>query len=189
MLPNFRLPVVLNGAPRYVIAADVPTGVFFAGFPNTVPLTECFDRETAAGKRGLQAGLEAWLDALLTRVVIAPRLTPELVHRLGDGRDELATAYLRAVGWAETEDGSAPELAGALLEPVRVEAEPFASRAVLGALPESNIRRALRLLAKRAHTPPHVVWQQWFISEFIWSWRVLLTDVLLDRDGFQPELN
>jgi len=190
MLPRFHLPITLGDTARSVLAADVLTGVFFAGFPNTVPLTECFDRETAQGKAGLQAGLEAWIDGLLTRVVVQPRLTLELVHRLGDARDELVTAYLRAIGWADEPGREAPTADGPLLVPARLEAEAVMMPARIAmALPAPNIRHALRLTAKRAYTPPHVVWTQWFISEFVWSWRVLLTDALLDRDGFHPELN
>lgn len=197
MLADFPVAVTLEGERYALIARDVSTATFFHGFPNSLPMTDCF----RWGQREQQERdvdvLETWMFSLLPRVVIEPALTGELVHRLGDGAFEGVVGYLHAVGWILPEDlERAMAMEGAMgraatqyartlgaladeLLPVSVATdrprsfrssiEPFVS------VMAPNIRLAVREIAKRARVRPSLLWQS-SISEFIYDWRVLLGD-------------
>ncbi len=185
MLPDFALPIVLPQGPRAWVARDVPTGVFFLGFADSMPGAECFARQDPAGRQRVLTTMESWADGLLTRVVVAPRLTPELVQRMGDQKDAALLAYLRAVGWLED-----AETAPGVVLAEGLSAEPIApaalQRAFVG-VPGPNVKGAIRLMASKCRVAPHAIWTRWAISEFIWTWRVLLQDDLLARQARQAD--
>jgi hypothetical protein len=194
VLPDFPIELELNGERRSVIARDVPTALFFAGFPDSVPMARCFEEAGADGRRRIVAALETWVDALLTRVVVTPRLSLELVHRLGPARDTIADAYLRGIGWIE--GGPLPTTDAELLAPDRREhlPETWASLGAAVAVPAPNLRTALRMLSARGRVLPSVLWAL-PISEWIWNFRVLLSDRLkraelpgeIEAIGFEDE--
>ncbi len=49
------------------------------------------------------------------------------------------------------------------------------------AVPPPNIKLAIREMASKARTAPHLIWSRWPISAFIWTWRVALQDDLKRR--------
>ncbi|MBI4637677.1 MAG: hypothetical protein HY727_15170 [Candidatus Rokubacteria bacterium] len=188
MLRDFILPITLAGAPRGLIARDLPAGLFFYGFPDIVPFADCWERDTSAGQRETAQQMERWLDHLLVAAVCEPRLTLEQVHRLGPARDEAVVAYLRTVGWLTERD----VLVGERTMPIElapapsVEDDPppiaaWVLRAVVQT-PGQNVRQALRMMAERTRTLPSVLWQL-PISEWIFCWRVLLSDKLQEREA------
>jgi hypothetical protein len=189
-LPDFLLPVALQGEPLSFLARDVTVAEFFHGFPNSAPTMPCYDKETPEGQHGITAALEGWADALLTRVVLAPPLTLSVVHRLGTARDEALLSYLRTVGWltagamadpARSLAPSAPPVD--ILTWARMEAAWIVSLPPFTTVPVDNIKAALKLMASKCRTAPHEVWTRWRISEFLFDWRVLLQDDLLKRGG------
>jgi hypothetical protein len=191
VLPDFPLAITgLDGEPRAMIARDVPASVFFCGFPPAVPLTECWKSDTPEGQQRTRVHLERWLDGLLTRVVVAPRLTLELVQRLGPIRDQAERAYLRTVGWAPA-DPDQPDGAEALLLPgAAAEPEPkLSSSEALRwpvTVPSASLKASLQMMAKRARVLPSALWQV-PISEWIFNWRILLEDELLAREARHEE--
>jgi len=182
-LPDFLLPVTLRGAPKSLLARDVTVAEFFHGFPNSVPMAACYTKESPGGQQAIRVALEEWADGLLTRVVIEPRLTLELVRRMGEAREQAVLAYTRTIGWSE--EGELAEVAGPLLKAERVEIDPLIAQAEtfrpFTTVPVENIKHAIKMLAARCRTAPHLVWTGWRISEFIFNWRVLLQDELLTR--------
>lgn len=180
--PRLKFPLTLEigGEPMTFIGRDMLVGWFFQGFPDPMPLTDCWKREGPEKRRELAVAMEAWHDQLLCRGVWIPtegstcrRLTPELVQRLGDQRDRAVRQYLSGLGWV-TPDDKGHELS---LEPLprglRFD-DPMADaerRGALTRIPSKNLLAALTFVADRARTAPHVVWRRWGISEFIWTWR------------------
>lgn len=189
-LPNFLLPITLQGETVSLLARDVTVAEFFHGFPNSAPAMPCYDKETPEGRHGITAALEGWADALLTRVVVTPALSLAVVQRLGLARDEALLRYLRTVGWIT--EGAMAEPARRL-EPAappaevetwsRMEAAWIVSLPPFTTVPVDNIKAAIKLISSKCRTAPHVVWTSWHISEFLWDWRVLLQDDLLKRAG------
>jgi len=178
VLPDLVLTATLNGEPQEFLARDLPTAVFFFGFQDSFPGAECFSGMPAAEQRQVLTGMEAWSDALLCRIMIEPRLTPELVQRLGSARDELVVSYLGAIGWMEPP----AELIPATPVPRRAGPRHWPEdRVALLAVPPPNIKAAIREIAAKSRTAPYHVWSRWVISEFVWTWRVVLQDDLKKR--------
>jgi hypothetical protein len=180
VLPDLALTATLNGEPQEFLARDLPTAVFFLGFQDSFPGAECFSRMPAGEQRQVLTGMEAWSDALLCRIMIEPRLTPELVQRLGTARDELVLSYLGGIGWMEPPAdlipaAPVPRRGGPRLWPE--------DRAAVLAVPPPNIKAAIREIAAKSRTAPYEVWCRWAISEFVWTWRVVLQDDLKKRAG------
>lgn len=178
MLPPFPIPVDL-GPPAgtgLLIAQDVPPCVLFYGHPDSLPGTACWEGFDQDRQRHEQAASEAWLTGVLTRVIVAPRLTPELVHRLGPARQGAILAYFAAIGWTR---GEVPPVTGdmTVLDPGRVESDRWEHR--LEALrpymahPGPNLGAEIRLLAAKTRTPPHVIWREWAMSDFACTYHVL----------------
>lgn len=184
------------GSERYkIICRDVPTAVFFYGFPNSLPMTQCFEGSDEAQKKRELTALHDWMFGLLPRVAVEPRLTPELVARLDEGALEAVVGYLHAVGWIVDEDlekqaaieGAMGQAArryqqsrGALAEemlPVAAgetpryadQHQPFTTDLA------PNIRLAIREVAKRAHVRPSLLWRT-PISEYLLDFRLLIQD-------------
>jgi hypothetical protein len=178
VLPDLALTATLSGEAQEFIARDVPPAVFFFGFQESFPGAECFVRMRAGEQRSVLKGMEGWGDALLTRVMVEPRLTPELVQRLGSARDELLLGYLGAIGWMEPPADLVP---ARTLNGRRARRCWPADHAALLAVPPDTIKTAIREIAHKARTAPHVLWSRWGISEFIWTWRVVLQDDLKKR--------
>lgn len=174
MLPDFRIPVTLETAdglrPKAVIARDLPLWAFlYGGDPEKLH--------------------RPWLDALLIRAVVEPRLSPELVARLGEYRTEPQLAYLLAVGYLEADDlakhaergwyvGRASEVASwaaaelVVPEPTTQAVVGLPLDAVMG--PEHlETAQLLAQISDRTHVPPHVIWRTWTVSEFFLTARVL----------------
>jgi hypothetical protein len=112
-------------------------------------------------------------------------------------------AYLSGVGWLRPAESFYVYDDTPIVKPgLRVRRSPEAEREIARAFvtePEKNVKTAMRLVAMKAKTPPHVVWREWAISEFIWNWRVLVqeglqrreesaeADELLEQIGIEPE--
>jgi hypothetical protein len=194
MLPNFLLPVTLGGAPAFLLARDVTVAEFFHGFPNSAPTMPCYDKETPTAQHGITAALEGWADALLTRAVLNPTLTLDVVHRLGGARDQAVMSYLRTVGWIASGDPAPPARSLDATAPpaethtwARMEAAWIVSLPPFTTVPVDNIKAALKLVASKCRVAPHVVWSEWNISSFIFDWRVLIQDDLLKKGGSSSE--
>lgn len=169
MLPPFLLPVTLNGQPKALIAKDLPVWAFFWGSkPDRID--------------------DEWMRGLLTRAVVQPILTPEIVARLGDGFAEPALAYLLAVGHVDLEEVRNLQHVAAVGRAAHV--GDLRSVEVLVIHPEPQLRVGVPLdairgpehadtaklivaIAERVHVPPHVVWQEWSISDFYLTTRML----------------
>lgn len=183
MPPDLLLIATYNGEAREFIARDVPTGVFFYGFENTLPGAECFGALTSAGQRDVVRGLEAWTDGLLCRVMLEPRLTLEAVQRLGSARDELAVGYLWAIGY----DVPSVRARDRLVPPRRIPAPVerqwllLEDYEALNAEAAPNVKLALREFAKANRESPGRVWQRFAISEFLRDWRNVVKDDMKKR--------
>lgn len=179
MRHDFALTATVAGEPLEFIARDAPTAVFFLGFQESFPGADCFNRMGAGETRQILTGMQAWSDALLCRVMVAPRLTPELVQRLGSARDELVVGYLGAVGWMPPD----PDLVPAVPVPRdRVSRWPEDHVARL-AVPPPTMKIAIREVATKSRVPAYQVWTTWPITAFIWTWHVVLQDDLKKRSG------
>jgi len=177
-----RFPIVLtiNGEELTFIGRDMPVGWFFAGFPDVIPMTECYGKAGAAGQERIDRDLVAWQDQILCRGVwlladegTARRLTPELVQRLGEQRDRAVLAYLSAVGWFTPEDPGYTVSTAVL--PRATCADPLADaerRAAMTRIPGHNILSMVRDVARYSGAASHTVWRRWWVSEFIWTWRL-----------------
>lgn len=190
MLPDFLLPLRLQGAAVSLLARDVTVAEFFHGFPNSAPAMPCYAKETPEGQHAITAALEGWADALLTRVVINPSLPLWVVQRMGTARDDALMPYLRTVGWITGGVSADPARSLAPLAPpadthtwARMEAAWIVSLPPFTTVPVDNIKAAIKLMASKCRTAPHVIWTQWRISEFLWDWRILLQDDFLKRGG------
>jgi hypothetical protein len=174
---DFRLTATVSGEPLNFIARDVPTAVFFHGFEETYPGAPCFSRMGAEESNRRLVGIHAWTDALLCRAIVQPRLSPELVQRLGDARDELAQGYLAAIGWWPD-----PELVPAEPLPAPTDRHWPDDHAAVLLTPTPLIRRGLRDLARTARVAPYEIWARWGIVECWWTWRLLLQEDMKKRD-------
>src|SRR3989304_3683784 len=89
VLPDFVLPIRVGTQESHLLLRDVPAAVFFSGYPALHPRQD-----------GYMAEHRAWTNGLLSRAIVLPStLTPELMDRLGEARDELERRYLAAIGW------------------------------------------------------------------------------------------
>jgi len=186
MLPDFVLSAWWDGEPLEFIARDVPAGVFFYGFQDTYPGAPCFDEMKRPGQRAVMNGMEAWADGLLSRVLVDPVLTPEMIRGpgggLGSARDDLMLGYLWAVGYEEPSSKQRETLVPPIPAEVAGPAlRPAALMPALMTVPAPNLKAAVRELASRARTTPHIVWTRWSTSEFIFDWRLLLEESLKKR--------
>jgi hypothetical protein len=194
MLGDFPLSVTLDGERYDVVARDVPAAVFFYGFPDVALV--------AGTPWRLDLAVERWTIEMLPRVISAPRLTLELVHRLGEGALDAAIGYQHTVGWItegellqEIERGQAlgqaaarylasrgaaggqqlPDPVDARLEDVRVLSTP----------PAAVLRRMLVDLARALATRPSTLWQA-PISTLLLDWRLITGGVLQPLDQEAP---
>ena len=189
---KFAVSLTLNGQRWALVGTDLPTGYFFYGLP---PGTLQTVERTRTGLRRLHAETEDWTNAILARAVYigAPggtlrRLTPELVQRLADQRQTAGLRYLSAVGWIDPESerfvdeqAEPPDLG---LPDLQIPAGEL--HRALTTVPEPTVRAAVRAVAAKSKTPPHVIWREWTISEFTWSWRVCVQDGLLQKPDGTP---
>jgi hypothetical protein len=156
MLPDFAIPVRLRTLEGRVIARDLPAWSFFNGYPGSLAPPEAIAR---------------WREGLLLRAVVAPRLTPELVARMGPAATEVARIYLTTIGWAWGNADRDP-----IAEPVEAAVPglpwtPELLRAAI-ALPPLRLRDTVQRLAEVAGVGPWAVWQ-WPISQWAWTVRLL----------------
>lgn len=180
--PPLRFPIVLaiNGEDLTFIGRDMPVGWFFSGFPDVIPATACWGKLAAEQQDTRGRELEAWQDQILCRGVWlldgderARRLTPELVQRLGDQRNVAVLSYLSAVGWFTPEDNGYTVHTAPL--PRARCADPLADaerRAAMTRIPGHNILSMVLDVARYSSVASHTVWRRWWISEFIWTWRL-----------------
>lgn len=183
MLPPFLLTATLDGEYVEFVACDVPTGIFLGDdFQEVMPGMECYSKETSDAQRAMVARMEAWSDAMLTRVVADPVLSLDDVHRLGTARDELVVGYLWAVGWDEPRD-ALKRVSPRIVVDGQQYAPPAVTLDVLRAIPSANMKKAVRELAAKGRTDPDTVLADWPVSKFIRNWRLIMQDELLKRSG------
>ena len=179
MLPPFLLTATLNGEYREFVACDVPTGVFLGDdFQEVMPGMACYSREDSDAQRAMLARMEAWSDAMLTRVVADPVLDLDDVRHLGTARDELVIGYLWAIGWDEPRD-ALKRVSPRVVADGQAYAPPAVSLDVLRAVPSANMKKAVRELAAKGRTDPDTVLAEWPVSKFIRNWRLIMQDELL----------
>lgn len=184
---SFPIAIRFQGQDLCFLGTDLVTGWFFAGFPDDMPLTACWQKQRPRERVRLLRQQEVWQNALLSRGVHAllderwARLTPELVQRLGGTAEgtpgvELVYGYLSGLGWFQPGDDAyrecdLPRPAGALAEVGPAGGE---ERLALTRIPGRNMLWAVKEVAQRSGTGAHRVWRSWAISDFIWTWRVTL---------------
>jgi hypothetical protein len=167
------LPDVLIEIPEprsQVRARDLPACVFFQGFADDVPFTDCWRAADWNRQHEVGLGMERWITGLLTRAVVEPILTPELVHRLGPSRDVLARAYLETVGWLPRNPDAAP--IPVVVAPMGRKKKPTPDIAALVSIPGRNLHGILKQMATRTRTLPATLWSL-PISEWIFNLRTL----------------
>jgi hypothetical protein len=185
VLPDFALTVVVDGVPRRFAACDVPAFVFFLEHPDDHLGTPCYLKGTPEYQQGIREQQETWATRLLTRVILAPALTPETVHRLGRGREDLGIAYQTAIGLAPDPPRDLP--------PAEILPAPWPGprpweREILRArtwVPGPNFRERIRLVAARTRRPHLEVWAM-PISEWVLTWRIAVEDDQRRRQGPGP---
>lgn len=150
MIPDVYLPLVLpGGTPGGFVARDVPAAVFFYGWP---------------GEGAHVEHLELWRERLLPRVVVEPAgLTLQTVQHLGDAIRPTLSAYLRAVGWPETDY---PNAAAQVAAPA-VGRTLLADVPTLTAPPHPHLAQAMARWTEEWRLSPLALWQG-PISEFLW---------------------
>jgi hypothetical protein len=156
MLPDLGLTATLGGELFRLIARDVPTSVFFFGYP----------------EKDQRADWETWVDGMLARVTVDPVLGPGDIARFGKDRDSLARQYLRAVRWLTTMDDETPP--AVLLAPHTAEIPVAVWGAAFAEPPSALIRDDVVALVDRLHVPPVDIWTRWSISEFLFTLRVFV---------------
>jgi len=152
MIPDFVLSVDVGSrlGAQALVCRDVPLAVFFHGYP-----------VEAAQAPGFLVARTRWVDALLSRAVIAPALTPEDVHEaLGPARPLVERRYLAAVGIGPPAAPDGFWRGGTVGVPV-------SWHPALLAPPDAGMRGAVQALAEAYRLPPHVVWLGWTISEYL----------------------
>ncbi len=197
-------PIAVEAGGRYaVICRDVETASFFYGAPNTLPTTACYQQLPWAEQLDTWRRLKDWMLGLLSRVAVAPPLTPEIIARLGEASLDLVVGYLHAVGYVTEADldrqiegggqfGLAAaryrRLVGELVDeplPVALPDVPqlYGARHLpLIAEIAPNIRAMVRMVALRAHVRPSRLWAE-PISEFWFDWRTLVAEDLAGATG------
>lgn len=195
MLADFPVAIEVAGERWGIICRDVPTAVFFYGFPNSLPTTPCYDGASRQERAREIERLHDWMLRLLPRVAVTPELTDEIVQRLDEGALDAVVGYLHAIGWIGDEDlerqvampGAEGRAArryqqsrGALAEELLPVPVQQAARYASHHLPFAqdlapNVRLAVREVAKRAHVRPSVLWQG-PISDFLLDFRLLIQD-------------
>ena len=179
MLPSLALPC----QDGFLLAHDVPVGVFFADYP--------LDAE-----QGNRQRWEGWANAMLLRAVAAPTLTPALLDRLGPERDGIARSYLHAVGWLSISPELIRPATAALVDVPPLDPQHLLT--CLPRLPSGTIRADILALSERANLPPHVVWAHWSIADFMFSVKALIPEqstvlghgehlTLVQRAGLAPD--
>jgi len=183
-LPDFTLPVTIDGHPSLVLCRDVPAHVFFADFAASFPSAPCFERAHEEEQARVMKTLSAWCVHLLPRVVVYPVLTVADVLRMGPAWDELSLAYLCAVNFVEDpkehDRVPAPSLPGVDAPIPAPHAFAQAALSTYAITPEANLRAVLRMLAIKTKLPPSVLWAL-PISEWVFNYRVLLQADLLGK--------
>lgn len=182
--PPLKFPISLEigGEPMTFIGRDMPVGWFFQGFPDVMPMTDCYQREDASEQQRLVGQMEAWHDQVLCRGVwlategtACRRLTPELVQRLGDQREAAVVGYMSAIGWITPDDPGYTVSSAALPRGLRFD-DPLADaerRGAMTRIPGKNLLAGIQAVAQYAHAGIHELWRRWYISEFIFSWHLM----------------
>lgn len=170
MLPDFFVEIPSPSAR--IRCADVPAAVFFRGFTDDVPFTDCWHRAEWNEQHALAVGLQHWITGMLARVVVEPNLTPELVNRLGASRDVLARGYFETVGWIpRNPDADPAEVPTVTPAPASRKKRPV-DFAVLTDLPGRNLKGILQRMSTRTRTLPATLWML-PTSEFLFNLRMV----------------
>jgi hypothetical protein len=183
---RFPIAARVNGQDLVFLGVDIPTGWFFTGFPDKMPLRK-YQRKRDSQVE-LVRTLTTWNQALLTRGVHAlddggtwRLLTPELVQRLGAAQDGTASAellfgYFSGIGWLRPGDPSYRECDHALPEGATLAPAPLTAeyRRALLTLPGRAVLATVKEVASRSGTAPHTIWRAWLASDFIFTWRITL---------------
>jgi len=154
-LPDFLISIPEPASQ--VRARDLPTGAFFAGFPDDLPLTDCFEAAEWERQHAIVVNLERWVSLMLTRAIVEPVLTLEVVQRLGPSRDVLARAYLETIGWVPPSPDS-PDMPPVVEAPARRKRYPPLELTWRTATPGKNLHGILKQLATRTRRLPTELW-------------------------------
>jgi hypothetical protein len=212
VLADFQVAVTLEGERHIVICRDVPTAVFFYGFPNVPPATKCSQKQTDAERHAEWLQTQTWAFEMLSRATVTPHLPVDMLYRLDDGAFDGIVAYWYAVGWFTDDDldrqaelegpiGEATkrfrQSLGALADELLPVPEPASKEYRMAHLPfvgdiAPNVRAKIRLLALKTHTRPSILWQS-PISETMLDYRLMVDDAVqeaktADRPGRPAEL-
>jgi hypothetical protein len=182
VLPDFVLTVAVDGVPRRFAACDVPTYIYFYEYPDDFPGTACFLQKDDAGRKEIIDQQERWTTRLLTRVILSPALTPELVHRLGKVREHLGVAYQTAIGLPPIPGVDIPP--AELLPSPWVGARPWEQEIMRARIwvPGPNLREKIRLMSTKMRRPHLEAWNL-PISEWVLTWRIAVEDEQKRRAG------
>lgn len=183
------LPEFLIRLPDFdaqVRCADIPASAFFDGFPDDMPMTECWLAAEWNEQHAVAVGMQHWITGMLARAAVDPVLTPEHVNRLGPSRAVLAQGYLETVGWIPRDRDLVPGVAPVAPVDVRPAPRGHGRRRTfplssLSTVPGKNLRERLRLMASRTRTLPSVLWAL-PISEWIFTFRVLADPQVAPED-------
>src|SRR5262245_30269808 len=185
-LPDFLLPIYVEGERAAVIARDVPTHVFFYKFPAQAML-EDYTEKTPEEVRKLTEGASgldflAWAYHLLAHVIVWPRMRVTDIYALQDAWTIPLAMYCRAVGWVTPDMPTWAQFLRAIRQhpeniPTRIHLAPRRPhrryrRAILlrtaMARPASFVTDVIRYVAHRSGLAPAAVWQM-PISELTFS--------------------
>ena len=169
MLPEFT--VEIPEPHSKVRCRDIPAAVFFYGFPDDMPFTDCYRAADWSHQYAVARGMERWINLVLTRVAVEPALSLELVQRLGPSRDVLASGYLEVVGWIPRDPDRRAYIPVAIAPTSRKKAPPY-DLAALASLPGRNLHGILKTMATRTRTLPATLWHL-PISEWLFNLRAL----------------
>jgi hypothetical protein len=177
-LPDFL--IAIPEPESQVRARDIPAAAFFAGFSDDVPFSDCYRAADWNQQHAVQLGLDRWITGMLTRAIVEPILTPELVQRLGPSRDVLARGYLETVGWLPRNPDAV--LVPVVVAPASRKRKAPVDLACLVSLPGRNLHGILKQMATRTRTLPATLWQL-PISEWLFNLRTL-ADPQPDAEDF-----
>ncbi len=198
-----------QGQDYCCLGVDIITGWFFAGAPDDMPGSKCWQAAKPRVRQSINREHAAWLAAVLTRAVyveieregqpVWTLMTPELVQRLGGtDRDDTAAAqlvhgYFSAIGWMLPEDRGyrdcdlpTPKAAVLTLPPITAE-----QRRALTHLPGPNTLSCIRAIAQSCNTSVHRVWRSWYASDFVCEYNATIrrdSHAALSTSSLPPDL-
>jgi hypothetical protein len=181
MLPDFSIPVLgFEGDAVAFVAWDVPAWLYLYEMPDVLPGAQCWERSASAEQARIAGAWESWATDVLTRVILEPPLTRELVARLGRHRDSLLLAYQRAIGWLPEDDDAPPVEVSSGRQSLGRQArlQPYLRPRTW--VPGPNVQSLITLLSAKTRLDPWSL-QCRPISEWIWLYRVCAQEALTKK--------